>query len=68
MVKFCLSIPQAVEFATNFCQLADSLLQDPVLAAECAYMTTVYGVDFLEFIYEEGRLPQEVCTFFGACP
>lgn len=60
---------QAIEFASNFCQLADSsLLQDPVLAAECAYMVTVYGVDFLEFIYAEGRLPEEVCTFLGACP
>ena len=59
---------QAAEFARNFCGLADSVLQDAVLAAECAYMVDVYGVDFLEFIYAEGRLPDEVCTFLGACP
>ena len=59
---------QAVEFARNFCGLADSVLQDAVLSAECAYMVDVYGVDFLEFIYAEGRLPDEVCTFLGACP
>merc|ERR1711884_512437 len=59
---------QAVEFARNFCGLADSVLEDAVLSAECAYMVDVYGVDFLEFIYAEGRLPDEVCTFLGACP
>ena len=51
----------------NFCQLADYLLQHPVLAAECSYMATIYVIDFLELIYEEGKLPEEVCTFFGAC-
>ena len=59
---------QAVEFARNFCGLADSVLEDAVLSAECAYMVDVYGVDFLEFIYAEGRLPDEVCSFLGACP
>ena len=67
MIVNSIVIFQAIEFVDNFCQLADSLLQDPVLAAECSYMATVYGVDFLEFIYEEGKLPGEVCNFFGAC-
>ena len=44
------------------------MLEDSVLAAECAYMVDVYGVGFLEFIYAEGRLPEEVCGFLGACP
>merc|ERR1719245_1226783 len=37
---------QAVEFARNFCGLADSVPEDAVLSAECAYMVDVYGVDF----------------------
>ena len=47
------------------CNLAETALDPPdlVLAAECRYMPEVYGVDIMEFAYEGGNAPENVCGF-----
>ena len=47
------------------CNLAETMLDPPdlVLAAECRYMPEVYGVDIMEFAYEGGNAPENVCGF-----
>ena len=47
------------------CNLAETMLDPPdlVLAAECRYMPETYGVDIMEFAYEGGNAPENVCGF-----
>merc|ERR1712122_90952 len=54
-----------VDIFVAVCNLAETMLDPPdyQLAAECRYMPEVYGVDIMEFAYEGGNAPENVCGF-----
>merc|ERR1739844_495514 len=54
-----------IDIFVAVCNLAETMLDPPdfQLAAECRYMPEVYGVDLMEFVYEGGNAPENVCGF-----
>merc|ERR1712061_661149 len=54
-----------IDIFVAVCNLAEPMLAPPdlQLAAECRYMPEVYGVDIMEFAYEGGNAPENVCGF-----
>merc|ERR1712001_612879 len=54
-----------IDIFVAVCNLAEPMLDPPdlQLAAECRYMPEVYGVDIMEFAYEGGNAPENVCGF-----
>ena len=58
-------LSQFIDIFVAVCNLAETMLDPPdlQLAAECRYMPEVYGVDIMEFAYEGGNAPENVCGF-----